>query len=283
MRQEGGEITGIPTGFTDLDEMLNGLHDAESIIVAARPSLGKTAFALNIAEHMTAVARRPAAFFSLEMSRKQLTQRLLCSRAGLDSQKVARNLMTAPERDLFKKAVAASKDIPLFIDDTPGLTLMSLRARARRMVQQHKVEAVFIDYLQLMSAPGSSSDGRQNEVSALSRGVKALARELDVPVICLSQLNRAAEQREGHRPRMSDLRDSGSIEQDADVVMMLHREDYYHKDDPEYELNHQAEVLITKQRNGPTGTVRLVFDSGTTRFHNAARSGAVAAATQMGF
>lgn len=269
---EGSPITGIETGFLELDEMTNGLQRSELVIIAARPSLGKTAFALNIAEHITAVNRVPAAFFSLEMSREQLTQRLLSSRSGLDSKRVSRNLLNEPERREFKAAVQATRHTPLYIDDTPGLTLMALRARARRMVQKHQVQAIFIDYLQLMSAPGNSADGRQNEVSAMSRGVKALARELNVPVVCLSQLNRAAEQREGHRPRMSDLRDSGSIEQDADVVMMLHRDDYYHRGEPEYVDNHEAEVLITKQRNGPTGVVRLHFDGGTTRFRNLART-----------
>ena len=150
---------------------------------------------------------------------------------------------------------------------------MGLRARARRLVQKHQVRAIFIDYLQLMDAAATGADGRVNQVTELSRGVKALARELNVPVVCLSQLNRAAEQREGHRPRMSDLRDSGSIEQDADVVLMLHRDDYYHQADPEYTANNEAEVIVTKQRNGPTGTVKLHFDGGTTRFHNPALSG----------
>ena len=270
---DGQAITGLATGFIELDEMTNGLQEGELIIVAARPSLGKTAFALNIAEHISAKNGIPVGFFSMEMSRKQLTRRMLSSRTGLDSKKVSRNLLSSAQRHDLKAAVRETRDTPLFIDDSPGLTLMGLRARARRLVQKHQVRAIFIDYLQLMDAAATGADGRVNQVTELSRGVKALARELNVPVVCLSQLNRAAEQREGHRPRMSDLRDSGSIEQDADVVLMLHRDDYYHQADPEYTANNEAEVIVTKQRNGPTGTVKLHFDGGTTRFHNPALSG----------
>ena len=175
-------------------------------------------------------------------------------------------------RDDFGKltlAVGELSEAPLYIDDTPGLTLLGLRAKARRLAARHDIKAVFVDYLQLMSQPGAES--RQQEVSNISRGIKALARELSVPVVCLSQLNRQAEGREGHRPRMSDLRESGSIEQDADVVMMLHREDYYHRGEDGYEDNNIAEVILTKQRNGPTGTVKLQFHGATTRFHNLAQ------------
>lgn len=269
-REDGKAITGFESGFFELDGMTNGLQPSEMVIIAARPSMGKTAFAVNIAEHMALINKVPVAVFSLEMSKQQLAQRMLCSRSGVDSNKVRRNMLN---RDDFGKLTLTANELaaaPLYIDDTAGLTLMGLRAKARRLKQRHDIQAVFIDYLQLMSAPSAGRDGRQNEVSAISRGVKALARELAVPVVCLSQLNRAAEQREGHRPRMSDLRESGSIEQDADVIMMLHREDYFHRGEEEYVDDNMAEVIINKQRNGPTGSVKLMFHGPTTRFHNPA-------------
>ena len=267
--QDGRIMTGVETGFFELDEMTNGLQPGEMIIVAARPSMGKTALALNIAEHMALEMKKPVAVFSLEMSRQQLAQRLLCSKSGVDSHKVRRNLLSQSDLAELQFASVALSEAPMYIDDTPGLSLLALRAKARRLAARHGIQAVLIDYLQLMSAPGSES--RQQEVSVLSRGIKALARELAVPVICLSQLNRAAESREGHRPRLSDLRESGSIEQDADVVMMLHREDYYHRGEEDYVDTNVAELILAKQRNGPTGTVKLTFHGGTTRFHNLAR------------
>ncbi len=267
---DGRPLTGLETGFYELDEMTSGLQNGEMIIVAARPSMGKTAFALNIAEHMGATNKQPVVVFSLEMSKQQLAQRLMCSRSGIDSHKLRRNMLNGDEFQKLALVVGELHDAPVHIDDTPGLTLLQLRAKARRLAARHHIKAVFIDYLQLMSQPGAES--RQNEVSAISRGIKALARELDVPVVCLSQLNRAAADREGHRPRMSDLRESGSIEQDADVVIMLHREDYYHKGEEDYEDTNVAEVIIEKQRNGPTGTVKLQFHGGTTRFNNLAGS-----------
>ena len=272
-RDDGRLVTGYESGFFELDEMTNGLQPGEMVIIAARPSMGKTAFAVNIAEHLAATKKIPTAVFSLEMSKQQLAQRLLCSRSGVDSHKVRRNMLNRDDFGKLTLTVGELSEAPLYIDDTAGLTLMGLRAKARRLKQRHGIEAVFIDYLQLMSAPSAGRDGRQNEVSAISRGVKALARELSVPVVCLSQLNRQAEQREGHRPRMSDLRESGSIEQDADVIMMLHREDYYHRGDEEYEDNNIAEVIITKQRNGPTGVCKLHFHGATTRFQNLATTG----------
>lgn len=271
-QDDGRLVTGAETGFYELDEMTNGLQPGELIIIAARPSMGKTAFAVNIAEHMAATNKVPVGIFSLEMSKQQLAQRLLCSRSGVDSHKVRRNLLNRDDFGKLTLTVGELSEAPLYIDDTAGLTLMALRAKARRLKQRYDIQALFIDYLQLMSAPSAGRDGRQNEVSAISRGVKALARELSIPVVCLSQLNRQAEQREGHRPRMSDLRESGSIEQDADVIMMLHREDYFHRGDEEYEDNNLAEIIIAKQRNGPTGVVKLHFHGGTTRFHNLATS-----------
>ncbi|MEX2387254.1 MAG: replicative DNA helicase [Phycisphaeraceae bacterium] len=266
--EDGKSLTGIETGFFEMDEMLNGMQPGELLIVAARPSMGKTAFALNMAEHISATSHQSCAVFSLEMSKQQLAQRLLCARSGVDSHKLRRNMLSGDDFAKLSLTVGELSEAPLYIDDTPGLTLLQLRAKSRRLAARHDIKCIFIDYLQLMSAPGAES--RQQEVSNISRGIKALARELNVPVVCLSQLNRQAEGREGHRPRMSDLRESGSIEQDADVVMMLHREDYYHRGDEEYDENNQAEVIIAKQRNGPTGTVKLLFDGATTRFKNLA-------------
>ncbi len=269
--QEGRHITGLASGFFELDEMTAGLQPGELIIVAARPSMGKTAFAVNIAEHVSAVDKQPAAVFSLEMSKQQLAQRLLCSHSGVNSHDLRRNMIRTDDWPRLHNSVSVLSEAPLFIDDTPGLTLLQLRAKARRMAAQHHIKLIVVDYLQLMSAPGSES--RQQEVSEISRGIKAMARDLRLPVICLSQLNRQSEGREGHRPRMSDLRESGSIEQDADVVMMLHREEYYHINTPEWAQENPdkvgvAEIIICKQRNGPTGVVNLKFDGSTTRFQN---------------
>ena len=270
----GNALTGIPTGFRELDEITTGLQAGEMVIIAARPSMGKTALVLNMAENM-AMGGHAVGIFSLEMGKQQLVQRLLCARSGIDSQRLRRNML----KDLEYRALMAACDelqqAPIFIDDTPALSMLQLRAKARRMAAKHKVKAILIDYLQLMTA-GGRVESRQIEVSEISRGVKAMARELQVPVICLSQLNRAAESREGHRPRMSDLRESGSIEQDADVVMLLHREDYYYKDDPDWAENNPdsigvAELILTKQRNGPTGTIKLSWIAQSTRFRDFAR------------
>ena len=262
---------GVPCGFTELDGMLNGLQPGELLILAARPSMGKTAFALNIAEQM-GIAGHGVGIFSLEMGKQQLVQRMLCARGRIDSQRMRRSTL---REDDYKRLMAACGDLenaPIYIDDTPGLSLLQLRSKARRMKDKHDISAIVIDYLQLMSA-GGRVESRQIEVSEISRGVKAMARELKVPVLCLSQLNRAAEQREGHRPRMSDLRESGSIEQDADVVMMLHREEYYHRGDPDWldqnpDKQGVAEVIVAKQRNGPTGVVNLAWDAASTKFHD---------------
>ena len=269
---DGRAVTGLETGFQDLDEMTNGLQNGELVIVAARPSMGKTAFALNIAEHIGCTNRQPVAFFSLEMSKQQLAQRLMCSRSNVDSHRLRRNMLTGEEFQKLAMTVGELADAPIYIDDTPGLTLLQLRAKARRLASRHHIKAIFVDYLQLMSAPGAES--RQQEVSNISRGIKALAREVNVPVVCLSQLNRNPEGRESKKPMLSDLRESGAIEQDADVVMMLHREEYYHKEEEWAAENPDkvgvAEVIIAKQRNGPTGIVKLHFNGGTTRFNNLA-------------
>src|SRR4051812_16920418 len=257
---------GIETGYFELDDMLNGLQDGEMIIIAARPSMGKTAIAMNIVEHVAANNRLPCAVFSLEMSKQQLAQRLMCSRAMIDAQKVRKSALSTSEFQQLAAVVVELSKAPIWVDDSPGLTILELRAKARRLKLQHDIKLIMVDYMQLMDTPGPES--RQQQISEISRGIKAVARELKIPVIALSQLNRASEGRDGHRPRMSDLRESGSIEQDADVIMLLHREDYYRMSEPDFQPDNIAEVIIAKQRNGPTGTVKLTFMNKTTRFEN---------------
>ncbi|HEX8339336.1 MAG TPA: replicative DNA helicase [Tepidisphaeraceae bacterium] len=264
---ENNDKRGLPTGFYELDDMLNGLQAGEMIIVAARPSMGKTAFAMNLVEAM-AGAGHACAVFSLEMSKQQLAQRMMCSRAQIDAQRVRKGLLTPNEFRKLAQMVNEMHKMPIWVDDSPGLTILELRAKSRRLKQQHDIQAIMIDYMQLMDNPGVES--RQQQISEISRGIKAIARELSVPVVCLSQLNRASEGRDGHRPRMSDLRESGSIEQDADVVALLHREDYYRQTEPDFVPDNIAEIIIAKQRNGPTGTVKLTFDNKTTTFKNLA-------------
>jgi len=281
--RHGRSITGLATGFYDLDELTSGLQKGELIIVAARPSMGKTALALNLAEqiafggspHDERGPHTPVGIFSMEMSRQAVAQRLLCAHSGVDSQKMRRNLLSHDDFRLLAESCGRLSEAQIHIDDTAGLTILSLRAKARRMVAQHGVRCIFVDYLQLMSAPSAARESRQAEVSAISRGIKALARELNIPVICLAQLNRSAEQREGHRPRMADLRESGSIEQDADVIILLHRESYFHDKDSDWAMEnadriHESELIIAKQRNGPTGTVFLKWNPEITRFQNLA-------------
>jgi len=264
---------GEPTGFYELDEITSGLHKSELIIIAGRPSMGKTALGLNIAEHMAFEANIPVLFFSLEMSRAALAERVLCGRARVDGHRLRKARIGPQDVANLQRAASQMTDKPLLVDDTPGLTIMEMRARARIMHRKHRIRAVFVDYLQLMHSPGKES--RQMEVAEISRGLKALAKDLDVPVIAMAQLNRNPEERSGFRPRMSDLRESGAIEQDADVIMLLHRESYYKEKaavadeagyvDPD---ENKAEVILAKQRNGPTGTVDLQFDRRYTRFEN---------------
>lgn len=257
---------GVETGFYELDDMMNGLQNGEMIIVAARPSMGKTAFAMNIVEHVSADSRLPVAVFSLEMSKQQLAQRMLCSRGQIDAHKLRRGMLQAHDYQHLANVVGELAKAPIWVDDSPGLTILDLRAKARRLKMQQDIKLIMIDYMQLMDNPGVES--RQQQISEISRGIKAVARELNVPVICLSQLNRGSEGRDGHRPRMSDLRESGSIEQDADVVALLHREDYYRMSEPDFQPDNIAELIIAKQRNGPTGTVKMAFMNKTTRFEN---------------
>ena len=270
--RKGSHITGLPTSFVELDQLLCGLHPGEMIVVAGRPSMGKTSFALNVAEHIGADENLPVAVFSLEMSRQQLVERILCSRAKVDSQQVRKGMVSTEQHAELSRVGGELYEKPIFIDDTPGLTPLMLRAKCRRLKSQHNVQCVFVDYLQLM-AMGGQVESRQQEISTISRYLKAMARELEIPVMVLSQLNRSSEGREDHRPRMSDLRESGCIEQDADVVLLLHREDYYNKGREEFNETNTAEVIIAKQRNGPTDTVKLYFDGRFTRFDNLAHTG----------
>ncbi|MGD1276019.1 MAG: replicative DNA helicase [Tepidisphaeraceae bacterium] len=261
---------GLESGFHELDDMLNGLQKGEMVIVAARPSMGKTAFALNVIEHVAADQRLPAAIFSLEMSKQQLAQRMLCSRGQIDAHKLRKGMLNSQEYTKLATIVGELAKAPIWVDDSPGLTPLELRAKARRLKLQHDIKCLMIDYMQLMDNPGP--ENRQQQISEISRAVKSVARELNIPVICLSQLNRQTEGREGHRPRMSDLRESGSIEQDADVIMLLHREDYYKMSEPDFVPDNIAEIIIAKQRNGPTGTIKLTFLTKTTRFENLSTS-----------
>jgi len=269
-KRQGHHITGLPSGYAELDDLTCGLQNGEMVIIAGRPSMGKTSFAMNIAEHIGADNNIPVAIFSLEMSRQQLAERMLCSRGMIDSQVVRKGMVSDSQYQELVHAASELSEKPIFVDDTPGITPLELRGKARRLRSRYGIKCIFIDYLQLMSM-GSSVESRQQEVSEISRYLKALARELEVPVVVLSQLNRASEGREGHRPRMSDLRESGSIEQDADVIMLLHREDYYHKGEEGYEDTASAEVIIAKQRNGPTDTIELSFNGTYTRFANKLR------------
>ena len=261
-----GEVTGIATGFYDLDRMMSGLQPSELILVAARPSMGKTAFVLNIAQYVCFKKNQCVAIFSLEMSAESLINRLLAMQSGVNAQNIKNGELSEPEwMSIIEGAddVAKSK---LIIDDTSNIRISDLRSKCQRYHQEHGLAVIIIDYLQLMRGNGRA-ESRQNEVAEISRSLKALARELRVPVIALSQLSRSSEKREDHRPMLSDLRDSGSIEQDADVVMFLYREDYYTKEKSNGSI---AEVIIAKQRNGPTGTVKLVWLPEYTKFANKA-------------
>jgi len=256
---------GLTTGFTKFDEMTNGLQSDQLIIVAGRPSMGKTTFALNIARHVALELEKPVAIFSLEVARLQVVQNILCSCSKVDARKVrSGNLSPRQWEDLIETADRLRR-APIFIDDSSSLSTLEVKAKARRLKSRHKnLALIIVDYLQLMSH--GRADSREQEISAISRNLKSLARDLKVPVIAVSQLSRAVESREGHRPRLSDLRESGAIEQDADLVVLLYREEYYRKDDPE--AKGKAEAIIAKQRNGPTGTVHLAFFGNTMRFEN---------------
>lgn len=263
-----GTVTGIPTGFIDLDYKTSGLQPSDFILIAARPSMGKTAFVLNLVDHVAVKKGLPAMVFSLEMSKEQLVNRMLAMESNVDSQKLRTGTLSDTDWDAVVEGIGVIGNSKLIIDDTPGISIMELRSRCRKMKLEYGLSVVIIDYLQLMSGSGKGGENRQQEISEISRSLKALARELNAPVIALSQLSRACETRPDHRPMLSDLRESGAIEQDADVVMFLYRDDYYNKDT---DMPNIAEVIIAKQRNGPIGTVNLVWRPEYTKFANMAR------------
>jgi replicative DNA helicase len=269
-RNQGIALPGIPCGFYDLDAMTSGFQRSDLIIVAARPAMGKTAFCLNIAYNIAASYKLPVAIFSLEMSKEQLTQRLLASEAQIESSYLRTGRLSQTQWEPLSRAIGILSEMPIYIDDTPNITVTQMRSQARRLQAEVGTELglIVIDYLQLMEGAG---DNRVQELSKITRQIKGLARELSVPVIALSQLSRGVEARNNKRPMLSDLRESGSIEQDADIVIMLYREEYYLKEEtPRHEIG-VAEAIITKHRNGPTGTIRLLFDPHFTKFKNLAK------------
>jgi replicative DNA helicase len=266
---EGKLITGLASGYQALDELTSGFQKGDMIVLGARPSMGKTSLLLNIAEHMSVVDKVPAVVFSLEMSKEQVAQRLLASHAQFDLRKMRRGMIGPEDWTQLQEAAGRLQPAPLLIDDTAMLTVLQLRAKARRLKAAHGIQCIFVDYLQLMTYHGRATS-RQEQITEISRGIKALARELEVPVVVAAQLNRGPEDRPSQRPRMSDLRESGSIEQDADLVMLLHNEDYYHRGEKDWIPKNTTELIIAKQRNGPTDIVYLVFRTHITRFEAAA-------------
>lgn len=267
--KSGGTVTGIPTGFIDLDYKTSGMQPSDLVLLAARPSMGKTAFVLNLVDHVTVRRGLPCMVFSLEMSKEQLVNRMLSMESNVDSQKLRTGSLTDADWDAVVEGIGVIGGSKLIIDDTPGISITELRSKCRKMKLEYGLSMVIIDYLQLMSGSGTrNGDNRQQEISEISRSLKALARELNAPVIALSQLSRACESRQDHRPMLSDLRESGAIEQDADVVMFLYRDDYYNKDTDRPNV---AEVIIAKQRNGPIGTIELLWRPEFTKFVNMAK------------
>ncbi|WP_418791208.1 replicative DNA helicase [Phosphitispora sp. TUW77] len=265
LHQNKGGITGVPSGFADIDRLTSGFQPSDLIIVAARPSMGKTALCLNIAQYAALRKELPVAVFSLEMAKEQLVTRMLCAEAMVDQQKVRTGQLTDKDWQQLTRAAGPMSRAPLFIDDTPGITAMEMRAKCRRLKAEHGLSLIVIDYLQLMQGR-KRIENRQQEISEISRALKMLAREIQAPVIALSQLSRAVEQRQDKRPMMSDLRESGSLEQDADIVMFIYRDEYYHPD--ESDKKGQAEIIIAKQRNGPVGSADLGFMKEYTKFVN---------------
>lgn len=268
MHNRKGDITGIATGFTELDKMTAGFQRNDLIIVGARPSVGKTAFALNIAQNVATKTEENVAIFSLEMGAEQLVMRMLCAEGNIDAQRLRTGSLTDDDWGKLTMAMGSLSNAGIFIDDTPGVRITDIRSKCRRLKQEHGLGMILIDYLQLIVGSGRAGENRQQEVSEISRSLKALARELQVPVIALSQLSRGVEQRQDKRPMMSDIRESGSIEQDADIVAFLYRDDYY---DKESEDKNIIEIIIAKQRNGPVGTVQLAFVKEYNKFVNLER------------
>jgi replicative DNA helicase len=274
-----GGTTGIPSGFPDLDKMTSGFQRNDLIIVAARPSVGKTAFALNIAQNVGVRAKESVAIFSLEMSASQLVQRMICAEANVDAGRMRTGFLESDDWEKLTMAIGSLSEAEIYIDDSPSITVADIRAKCRRLKKERGLGMIVIDYLQLIHGRSGGGDNRQQEVSEISRTLKAIARELEVPVIALSQLSRGVEQRQDKRPMMSDLRESGSIEQDADIVAFLYRDDYYN---PETEKKNIIEIIISKQRNGPTGTVELVFLKNFNKFVSVDQSRQETAVGQFG-
>lgn len=263
-----GNITGLPTGFTDLDNITAGLHNSDLLIIAARPAMGKSAFAINIATNIAVKSNIPVAIFNLEMSKQQVGNRILCSEAMIDSNKIRTGGLGDEDWVKLANTIGVLSEAPIYIDDTPGISIMEIRAKCRKLKLEKNIGLVVIDYLQLIQGTGSKNSSREQEISEISRSLKIIAKELDIPVIALSQLARATEKREDKRPMLSDLRESGAIEQDADIVMFLYRDDYYHKESEDRNL---AEIIIAKHRAGSTGTVKLAWMGNFTKFGNSAR------------
>ena len=267
-------VTGVPSGFDDIDKLTSGFQPSDLIIIAGRPSMGKTAFCLNIAQHIAIKKKIPVALFSLEMSKEQLVLRMLCSEARVDAHRVRGGFLGETDWPKLTRAAGTLSEAPIFIDDTPALSVLEMRAKSRRIMAEHKLGLVIVDYLQLMRGRGFSrgraaSESREQEISEISRSLKALAKELNIPVIALSQLNRRVEERQNKRPQLADLRESGAIEQDADVIAFIYRDEVYDKseDNPNKGV---AEVIIGKQRNGPVGDVKLAFIDKYASFENLA-------------
>jgi len=272
LQQHKGLVTGMPTGFIDLDEMTAGLQPSDLILVAARPSMGKTSFVLNIAKHVGTSTDMTVGFFSLEMSKEQLFMRLLTSEARIDAHRFRTGHLSEKDYGRLSHALGTLAEARVYIDDSASIGVLEMRAKARRLQKEHGLHLLIIDYIQLMSGRGRF-ESRQQELATISRSLKGLAKELNVPIVALSQLSRAPETRSDHRPQLSDLRESGALEQDADVVMFIFRQEQYRTDDgqPDADLEGVAEIIVGKQRNGPTGTVKLAFIKEHTRFENLAR------------
>ena len=258
-------VTGVPTGFTDLDYKTSGLQNSDLVLIAARPAMGKTAFGLNIAQHAAIYAKVPVAVFNLEMSKEQLVNRILCCEAMVDSSKIKTGRMDEDDLQKIARALLPLSDAPIYIDDTPGISVMEIRSKCRKLKLEKNIGLVVIDYLQLIQASGRKNGSREQEISEISRSLKILAKELNIPVIAMSQLSRAVESRQDHRPMLSDLRESGAIEQDADIVMFIYRDDYYN---PETERKNISEIIIAKNRSGSTGTAELLWLGQYTKFAN---------------
>jgi replicative DNA helicase len=273
LQQHKGLVTGVPTGFIDLDEMTSGLQPSDLVLVAARPSMGKTSFVLNIAQHVGTTTQMTVGFFSLEMSKEQLFMRLLTSEARIDAHRFRSGFLSEKDYGRLSHALGTLAEARVFIDDTASIGVLEMRAKARRLQAEHGLHLLVIDYIQLMQGRGRF-ESRQQELASISRSLKGLAKELNVPIVALSQLSRAPETRSDHRPQLSDLRESGALEQDADVVLFIYRPEQYRNDDgqPDQGTEGVAEIIVGKQRNGPTGAVKLAFIKEHTRFENLAHS-----------